>query len=68
MLSLDNGYSVEDLLSLEKRMKEESTDEFDGFVCELKIDGLSLALIFENGKLVLTKNKENSFNKYYFNF
>ena len=52
MLSLDNGYSVEDLLSLEKRMKEETRDEFDGFVCELKIDGLSLALTFENGKLV----------------
>ena len=52
MLSLDNAYSAEELLNVEKRMKEEAKDEFDGFVCELKIDGLSLALIFENGKLV----------------
>ena len=52
MLSLDNAYSAEELLSLEKRVKEEAKGEFDGFVCELKIDGLSLALIFEDGTLV----------------
>ncbi len=52
MLSLDNTYSEEELRNWERRVHELSgRDEID-YVCELKLDGMSLALHYENGKLV----------------
>jgi DNA ligase (NAD+) len=52
MLSLDNAYSQEELLDFGKRVNEFSRKEDSSFVCELKIDGLSVALIYEKGSLV----------------
>ena len=52
MLSLDNAYGESELLDYDRRVQESSGDSRTGFVCELKIDGLSLALTFENGSLV----------------
>lgn len=52
MLSLDNAYGESELLDYARRVQESSADRLTGFVCELKIDGLSLALTFENGSLV----------------
>lgn len=52
MLSLDNAYGESELLDFDRRVREAATDGQTGFVCELKIDGLSLALTFENGSLV----------------
>lgn len=52
MLSLDNTYSEEELLEFDKRVGEFSRDRRAGYVCELKIDGLSLALTYEQGQLV----------------
>lgn len=52
MLSLDNAYSEGELLDFDRRVRESAADGQAGFVCELKIDGLSLALTFENGSLV----------------
>ncbi len=52
MLSLDNAYGESELLGFDRRVREAATDGQTGFVCELKIDGLSLALTFENGSLV----------------
>ncbi len=52
MLSLDNTYNQDDLRNWERRVHELSgRDEID-FVCELKLDGMSLALQYEGGKLV----------------
>ncbi len=52
MLSLDNTYNVEDLRDWERRVHELSGRKDIDYVCELKLDGMSLALIYENGQLV----------------
>ena len=52
MLSLDNTYSEDELRSWERRVHELSGREDIEYVCELKLDGMSLALHYENGKLV----------------
>jgi DNA ligase (NAD+) len=52
MLSLDNTYSEEELRAWERRVHELSGRTEVDYVCELKLDGMSLALIYEHGKLV----------------
>jgi DNA ligase (NAD+) len=52
MLSLDNTYSEEELRAWERRVHELSGRKDVDYVCELKLDGMSLALIYEDGKLV----------------
>jgi DNA ligase (NAD+) len=51
MLSLDNTYSEEELRGWERRVHELSGRKDVDYVCELKLDGMSLALIYENGRL-----------------
>ncbi|UZO79361.1 NAD-dependent DNA ligase LigA [Aquimarina sp. ERC-38] len=51
MYSLDNSYSLEDLLNWEKRI-EKIVDGQITFTCELKYDGASISLLYENGKLM----------------
>jgi len=52
MLSLDNAYSEDDLRDWERRVHELSGRTAIDYVCELKLDGMSLALRYEDGKLV----------------
>jgi DNA ligase (NAD+) len=52
MLSLDNTYSEEELRDWERRVNELSGRSEVDYVCELKLDGMSLALVYEDGKLV----------------
>jgi DNA ligase (NAD+) len=52
MLSLDNTYSEEELRAWERRVHELSGRKEIDYVCELKLDGMSLALIYEGGRLV----------------
>lgn len=52
MLSLDNAYSEEELRNWERRVHELSGRKSVEFVCELKLDGMSLALRYQGGKLV----------------
>jgi DNA ligase (NAD+) len=58
MLSLSNSYNQDDLLDFDRRVREglgiTAVGLFDGtidYVCELKFDGLSISLIYEDGKL-----------------
>ena len=51
MYSLDNSYSKEDLMDWEKRIKKMIDGEVQ-YTCELKYDGASMNLTYENGKLV----------------
>src|ERR1017187_3265570 len=53
MLSLDNAYSEDELRDWERRVHELSGESKVDYVCELKLDGMSLALHFESGKLAL---------------
>lgn len=54
MLSLDNAFSVEDVATWAERVRR----DLDGagqdlhLLCELKIDGLAVALLYEHGRLV----------------
>jgi DNA ligase (NAD+) len=52
MYSLDNSYSKEELLDWEKRVLRILGDSTVSFTCELKYDGASISLTYENGKLV----------------
>jgi DNA ligase (NAD+) len=51
MLSLDNTYNEEELRAWERRVHELSGRKDVEYVCELKLDGMSLALHYEDGKL-----------------
>lgn len=58
MLSLSNSYNQEDLIDFDRKVREGlgivSNGLFDEqieYVCELKFDGLSISLIYENGIL-----------------
>ena len=50
MYSLDNSYSKEDLLDWETRIKKLVDGEIK-YTCELKYDGASISLTYENGSL-----------------
>jgi DNA ligase (NAD+) len=52
MLSLDNTYNEEELRAWERRVHELSGRRDVDYVSELKLDGMSLALIYQDGKLV----------------
>ncbi|MGC1372592.1 MAG: NAD-dependent DNA ligase LigA [Candidatus Sulfotelmatobacter sp.] len=52
MLSLDNTYSEDELRAWERRVHELSGRKDVDYVCELKLDGMSLAVIYQDGKLV----------------
>src|ERR1700724_2062378 len=52
MLSLDNTYNEEELRGWERRVHELTGRSEVDYVCELKLDGMSLALVYEGGKLV----------------
>ena len=51
MLSLENAYSEEELRDWHRRVTQLAATESVDYVTELKIDGLSVALIYENGLL-----------------
>jgi DNA ligase (NAD+) len=52
MLSLDNTYNEEELRGWERRVHELTGRKDIEYVCELKLDGMSLALHYEDGRLV----------------
>ncbi|WP_316840375.1 NAD-dependent DNA ligase LigA [Pedobacter gandavensis] len=51
MLSLGNTYNEQDLRDFDERVRKAIGDQFQ-YVCELKFDGLSISLTYENNKLV----------------
>jgi DNA ligase (NAD+) len=54
MLSLDNAYNEEELRAFDERVRKGSglMEQPVAYVAELKIDGLSIALTYEDGRLV----------------
>jgi len=51
LLSLENAYSEDELRDWERRVHELSGRKDVGYVCELKLDGLSMALWYRGGRL-----------------
>ena len=58
MLSLANSYNEEDLWEFDKRIKNllDTTEDIE-YVTELKIDGVSISLVYENNKLILAATR-----------
>ncbi len=53
MLSLDNAYDEEDLRAFDERVRKGlQVEQSPEYVAELKIDGLSMALTYEDGRLI----------------
>jgi DNA ligase (NAD+) len=52
MLSLDNAMAAEDLAEFEARVKRALPGVTPEYVCEPKIDGLGVALLYERGRFV----------------
>lgn len=50
MMSLSDVFSESEVIAFDERIKKEGINP--EYVCELKIDGLSVSLLYENGKLV----------------
>ncbi len=50
MMSLSNVFNEEEIRDFDKKIKKDSVKP--EYVCELKIDGLSVSLNYENGKLI----------------
>ncbi len=51
MLSLDNTYSAEEIKEWDKRVKKTLSEEDIEYVVELKIDGVGVSLVYEDGVL-----------------
>jgi DNA ligase (NAD+) len=61
MFSLDNSYSKEDLLDWQSRCQKILGDVPLEFTCELKYDGASISITYENGKLVRAVTRGDGF-------
>ncbi len=53
LLSLGNAFSYQELRAFDIRVKKALNKEYIEYMAELKIDGLSVALIYQNGELIL---------------
>lgn len=61
MYSLENSYSEEDLIDWEKRIQKVLGNVAVEYVCELKYDGASISITYENGKLVRAVTRGDGF-------
>jgi len=61
MYSLDNGYSKEELLEWEKRVQKGLGTTDIEYVCELKYDGASISITYENGRLTKAVTRGDGF-------
>jgi DNA ligase (NAD+) len=61
MYSLDNSYSIEDLQDWETRIQKVLGDVPLEFTCELKYDGASISISYENGRLVRAVTRGDGF-------
>ena len=61
MYSLDNSYSIEDLQDWETRIQKVLGDVPLEYTCELKYDGASISISYENGRLVRAVTRGDGF-------
>ncbi len=52
MLSLDNAFSTEELGVWAEKVHRDLGTDTPGLLCEVKIDGLAISLVYEKGRLV----------------
>lgn len=51
MLSIDNAYSQDEMRSFDERVRKQLAGETYEYFMELKIDGVSLSILYEDGEL-----------------
>lgn len=61
MYSLDNAYSKEELVDWENRIQKVLGDVKLDYTCELKYDGASISITYENGKLIRAVTRGDGF-------
>ena len=61
MYSLDNSYSKEDLQDWENRIQKVLGDVSLEYTCELKYDGASISISYENGRLLRAVTRGDGF-------
>lgn len=61
MYSLDNSYSKEDLIDWENKMQRVLGNVNLEYTCELKYDGASISITYENGKLLRAVTRGDGF-------
>ncbi|MDP7120805.1 MAG: NAD-dependent DNA ligase LigA, partial [Candidatus Marinimicrobia bacterium] len=62
MLSLENAMSDEELIAFDERMKKGlDVDKSIEYVAELKMDGLAVELVYENGTFVRGSTRGDGF-------
>jgi DNA ligase (NAD+) len=61
MYSLDNSYSKEDLIDWETRIQRVLGNVTVQYTCELKYDGASISITYENGKLTQALTRGDGF-------
>ncbi len=61
MYSLDNSYSKEEVLEWENRIRRALGDVTVEYTCELKYDGASISIIYENGRLKRAATRGDGF-------
>ncbi|MFY0603327.1 MAG: NAD-dependent DNA ligase LigA [Flavobacteriaceae bacterium] len=61
MFSLDNSYSKEDVLDWEKRIQKMLGSDAIEYTCELKYDGASINLTYENGQFIKAVTRGDGF-------
>ncbi len=57
MLSLDNAFNENDIRTFVQRVHDLLGNDSVDFICELKMDGVSAELVYENGRLVLCSTR-----------
>ena len=61
MYSLDNSYSKDDLMEWENRIQKVLGNVHLEYTCELKYDGASISITYENGKLLRAVTRGDGF-------
>lgn len=61
MLSLDNTYSKEELIEFDKRVKKLLKEDKVEYVAELKIDGVGVSLLYQDGVFTQGATRGNGF-------
>ena len=62
MLSLENGFSDQDIIEFDRRIKRNlNTDSDIIYTTEPKLDGVAVELVYENGRLITASTRGDGF-------
>lgn len=62
ILSLENAFNFDDLINFDKKIKKLTNLSKIDYICELKIDGLSISLVYDDYKLKIGATRGDGIN------